>query len=203
MSRPVTVVSRKRPREQILPRNPGKVESLLSKRQRTEWEGPSVEQMSKLLRAAMNNEATLVEAGDMLFSTSALTLAKRAEPDRLDFEEEPLHSSISRFQTASGGRVADTGRTQDMAEKKQSVSVTQSSWNIRLDHRQIHVATGLDILSVCNRLVSALECKQDYKQIVSQKGQKAQSWLILLRQVRQFQLALHPHRGFIIPSLAS
>ncbi len=88
MLRPVTVVARKRPREQILSRNPDKVESLLSKRQRTEWEGPSVEQMSKLLRAAMNNETTLMEAGDMLFSTSELSLAKRAEPDRVNFEEE-------------------------------------------------------------------------------------------------------------------
>ena len=62
------------------------------------------------------------------------------------------------------------------------------SWDISsiaVSSENVYRATGLDILSVCEVVASILENKEEYKIIMSQKGQQAQSWLNLLRQVIQ------------------
>ena len=65
------------------------------------------------------------------------------------------------------------------------------SWDISsiaVSSENIHQATGLDILSVCEDVVSMLENKEEYQKLMSYKGQQAQSWLNLLRQVIIYQV---------------
>ena len=60
--------------------------------------------------------------------------------------------------------------------------------SIAVSSENIHRATGLDILSVCEVVASMLENKEEYHKLMSQKGQQAQSWLNLLRQVIIYQV---------------
>ena len=65
------------------------------------------------------------------------------------------------------------------------------SWDISsiaVSSENIHRATGLDILSVCEGVTSMLENKEEYHKLMSYKGQQAQSWLNLLRQVIIYQV---------------
>lgn len=61
-----------------------------------------------------------------------------------------------------------------------------TAWDISaisVSTQHILESTGLDLLAVCKFMISALGNKEEYKALVSQQGQQAQSWLNLLRQV--------------------